>query len=390
VVYRRPYFLHAMTFKQIIGKIHLIMGLFSGAVVLIVALTGAGLVFEHEIESLFPEGSHVNDRAIEVQQATLLKPSQIKALFELRHPGLPVSGVNYRKGYASMTWAWKDGADGYDISMLVNPYTGEVIQRQQKAEEHARAVDKFFDFVLTGHLHLWLPDEIGKTVVDYATLIFLAMMISGIILWWPKNKPARKQRFRFQWKPTTKWRRKNYDLHNVLGFYMTWIAIFLTITGLVMAFDWFAKGWYFTLSGGEQVEFHKPADYIPIRGDHVDILWERFFNQYPDFNGWIEFYYPETADEGIMYRCDPYPGRREAEDRVFNPYTLEEQGKESPLAYAVLDANYAIHVGEIGGLPTKVLAFFASLIAASLPVTGIFIWWGRRNKASGRWAEGHI
>ena len=31
-----------------------------------------------------------------------------------------------------------------------------------------------------------------------------------------------------------KWRRKNYDLHNVLGFYMTWIAIFIAITGLVL------------------------------------------------------------------------------------------------------------------------------------------------------------
>ncbi|MEO7990252.1 MAG: PepSY-associated TM helix domain-containing protein [Chryseolinea sp.] len=31
-------------------------------------------------------------------------------------------------------------------------------------------------------------------------------------------------------------------------------------------------------------------------------------------------------------------------------------------------------------MPGKILAFFASLIAASLPVTGFYIWWGRRNK----------
>jgi len=44
--------------------------------------------------------------------------------------------------------------------------------------------------------------------------------------------------------------------------------------------------------------------------------------------------------------------------------------------------NYDIHVGAILGLPGKILAFFASLIAASLPVTGFYIWWGRRRKAS--------
>ena len=42
--------------------------------------------------------------------------------------------------------------------------------------------------------------------------------------------------------------------------------------------------------------------------------------------------------------------------------------------------NYAIHSGAILGLPGKILAFFASLICASLPVTGFYIWWGRKYK----------
>jgi uncharacterized iron-regulated membrane protein len=43
--------------------------------------------------------------------------------------------------------------------------------------------------------------------------------------------------------------------------------------------------------------------------------------------------------------------------------------------------NYDIHTGAILGLPGKFLAFFASLICASLPVTGVYVWWGRKNKA---------
>jgi uncharacterized iron-regulated membrane protein len=44
--------------------------------------------------------------------------------------------------------------------------------------------------------------------------------------------------------------------------------------------------------------------------------------------------------------------------------------------------NYDIHVGSILGLPGKFLAFFASLIGATLPVTGFIIWWvkGRKKK----------
>ena len=43
--------------------------------------------------------------------------------------------------------------------------------------------------------------------------------------------------------------------------------------------------------------------------------------------------------------------------------------------------NYDIHVGQIWGLPGKILAFCASLIVASLPVTGTLVWWGRKKKA---------
>jgi uncharacterized iron-regulated membrane protein len=44
--------------------------------------------------------------------------------------------------------------------------------------------------------------------------------------------------------------------------------------------------------------------------------------------------------------------------------------------------NYDLHVGSILGLPGKILAFFASLIAASLPLSGFYIWWGRKNKTT--------
>jgi uncharacterized iron-regulated membrane protein len=42
--------------------------------------------------------------------------------------------------------------------------------------------------------------------------------------------------------------------------------------------------------------------------------------------------------------------------------------------------NYDIHVGSILGFPGKVLAFLASLIGASLPITGFLVWYGRKFK----------
>jgi len=44
------------------------------------------------------------------------------------------------------------------------------------------------------------------------------------------------------------------------------------------------------------------------------------------------------------------------------------------------EMNYDIHVGQILGLTGKIIAFFVSLICASLPVTGFIVWLGKRKK----------
>src|SRR5690606_36647497 len=42
--------------------------------------------------------------------------------------------------------------------------------------------------------------------------------------------------------------------------------------------------------------------------------------------------------------------------------------------------NFDLHVGSIGGMFTRILAFLISLICASLPVTGFIIWYNKHKK----------
>jgi uncharacterized iron-regulated membrane protein len=53
---------------------------------------------------------------------------------------------------------------------------------------------------------------------------------------------------------------------------------------------------------------------------------------------------------------------------------------EASFAQKLRKMNYDIHIGTILGFPGKVLAFLASLIGASLPITGFLIWYGRKFK----------
>lgn len=61
--------------------------------------------------------------------------------------------------------------------------------------------------------------KIGQPIVAYAILKFVIMLITGLILWWPKrwNKTNIKKSITIKRKASFK--RVNYDLHNVFGFY---------------------------------------------------------------------------------------------------------------------------------------------------------------------------
>jgi uncharacterized iron-regulated membrane protein len=78
----------------------------------------------------------------------------------------------------------------------------------------------------------------------------------------------------------------------------------------------------------------------------------------------------------------------DADYRFFDRHTLEEletpsiYGKygKAPVADKIVRMNYDIHIGAIGGLAGKIIAFMVSLLTAGLPITGILIWWGRYKK----------
>ncbi|WP_373399800.1 PepSY-associated TM helix domain-containing protein [Algoriphagus halophilus] len=156
--------------------------------------------------------------------------------------------------------------------------------------------------VLDGHFYLWLPPEIGQPVVASFTLIFLFMVISGLILWWPKKRSNLKQSLKIKW--SGRWRRKNYDLHQVLGFYVMIFAFVFAVTGLVWGFSWFRSGLYSALSGGEEfVEYYTPpSDSTKVWSNDIPVLdavWMKMNVYYPDAE-WIEVHPPNMKGPPLL------------------------------------------------------------------------------------------
>ncbi|QJW91155.1 PepSY domain-containing protein [Spirosoma taeanense] len=374
-----------MNVKKAVGKIHLWLGLASGLVVFIVAVTGCLYAFKTEIEDLTQSYRYVPTEARPV-----LSPSQMQAIAHQLLPGKSLHSVTYRTGGRAAILSYYHYEPTYYYLAYVNPYSGKVLHVQDMSHD-------FFYQVLQGHYYLWLPPAIGQPIVASSTLIFVVLLLSGMVLWWPKNRAARKQRFSVKWQAS--WKRRNYDLHNVLGFYVTSVLLLLAFTGLVWGFQWFARSVYWLTSGGEsQVAYYEPTSIIPKQpvapgAPVVDRLWYQTTIHTPMAET-VEVHYPETATSSIAISTNPDASTFwKGDHRYYDQYTLKEIpvkhlynrfDETLTIADKIARLNYDVHVGAILGLPGKIIAFLASLIAASLPVTGFLIWWGRRHKKAKR------
>jgi len=365
--------------RKNILKIHSVIGLITGVVVLIVSITGCLWVFKEELEDSKP-------KPISIYQANtgVIAPAKAKLIGEKINPNRAIHGVLYQQEHDVIEVIYYQNEPKFYQSLYIDPYSGESLGQKNH-------LSGFFSFVLDGHVNLWLPADIGGWIVRISVLLFLIMVISGIILWWPKTKKGRKQRLSFQWKKTTRWKRKNYDLHSVLGFYICSLAFVLAFTGSVMAFDWFYYITYKAWGGDKNPAFVIPN--VPKDANtssdtkQMDLLIPNLKSKYSNANN-FELHYP-NSDSSAVYVEIGYSNLHYSNDyKFFDPQTLKEihvdgiygSYEDADIADLVIRANYDIHIGAIGGILGKILAFIISLLSASLPITGFLMWYGRRKK----------
>jgi len=365
-----------LTAKRIIGQIHLWLGLASGLVVFILGLTGAIYAFSDEIKSFVYQDRLYVDAPAGKQKLSLdiLLPIAEKAIGKehkisrAQLPQDPSGAYMFRAlkvdkeafGY----WNYYQ----YFHKVYLNPYTGEVIHLENAKYE-------FFTLVLALHMNLLLGDAAGHVIVRWSVVCFVVLLLSGLVLWWPKKwkRKQLKNNFRIKWK--AKFKRLNYDLHNVLGFYALLLLLIIALTGLAWSFELTTDKKSKVLSDTTQSLGKLPADLILKQAQASAPASAYFLYNFPAaksgtvnvsaYQSSIQFY------DRLQYRFDRYNGQLLQKGIEFT-----ELGAGAKL----IALNYDLHTGSALGLFGKLLAFLAGLIAASLPFTGLVIWLKRKRK----------
>lgn len=384
--------------NNVITWLHLWLGLVSGIIVLIVSITGCLFSFQEEITQWVHKQDLFVSSPAEGVRSLPLSELQKKAQAALG----PDKPITYVTTYSDPARAWDfmcyvpgdPAAITYPASIkhyesvFINPYTGVETGR-------INYMNDFFMIVKNIHWSLYLSSLYGQPIVGWATLIFVVLLITGLIMWIPKkwNQKNIDSSFKIKWK--AKFKRLNYDLHNVLGFYSFAIALILGLTGLVYAFQWFQKTVYataaLTTEPLQYASFFSDTTAAASAANPVDKAYQYTKEVYPNAKRISTSAVQGKAGAIAFTAYSNASTYYHANSLYFDQYSGNKIGQ---VKYADLNAgrkilamNYDIHVGAIGGLPGKIIAFLVSLVCASLPVTGFYVWWGKRKKKNKKYRK---
>ena len=378
--------------KKIFNKLHLWLSIPLGIIISVICLTGAILVFQTEIsEVVYPERYFIKDTTGEKLPIKELIPKVNEQLTDnsvlsIQIPSDP--SRNYILGGAGR------------VSIYVDPYTAEIVGTTQRGAGF---------FGKTMQLHRWLLDSnrtVGKQIVGYSTILFVFILITGIVIWWPKTKKQLKNRLQIKTKYGLK--RFWWDLHISGGMYVTIGLLILSLTGLTYSFRWYSTGFYGLLGiempaqGGHQSQGgrgehpsgegrgNRGSNATPsshgnnINPEELDISqWENVFVKVKSENPnskTISISNGSVAVAQIFTFGNSRAADRYTFDLATGKITDHQPYENQPRSTKARGWVYSLHVGSWGGWFSKIITCIISLTGAFLPITGYYMFYKKRKK----------
>ncbi len=226
--------------KKFFRTIHLYLSLVAGVFIVLASVTGTIMVFEDEINHTFNAERYfveeTNSQKLPIteliniaEKATKAKASGVK-VYNVADRSVEISLTVKENKKAKSKQPKTEGKKRKKPGFLVyiNPYSGKVLETVKSGDSFFKKVEMIHRFMLSK------KGGIGNYVMSYSSVFFFFILITGVVLWWPKSNKILKQRLKVKWDGKTK--RLVHDLHVIAGFYTSVFLIVIVGSGLIMAF----------------------------------------------------------------------------------------------------------------------------------------------------------
>lgn len=337
-------------------SIHHWIGLLAGILLLISSITGAVLVFHHEIDSAqFSDKTTLEKPATKLIIDNSFEP--IRTLYpdcDIRIPDLP------KEPDQALKYELRKGKIRKWI--FVHPETGELLTAVERADQ------RLVHILLELH-YMLLSGTVGKIMVLFLGVALIILSISGFMLY----RKSIVKVLSFKQKISFKSRRSLFSgLHRIIGVWSLVFNLFISITGTYIAFT-IVQGAF--PSGGKAVMQSPP---ISIS---IDAALAKIEREYPAFEvNYLLF--PKNADGKLRIL-----GRLESDPSYygFNYSNIQVNTKTGEIASTSFLRNLPwykraitifkpLHFGDYGGLSMKLIYCFFGILPGVLAISGFFIW----------------
>lgn len=374
-----------MKLKPFFRRIHLWLSVPFGLVITLICFSGAMLVFEDEISHALNRDRYYVDR---VGQRPLPLDSLARRVRAALPDSVGVSGVTV---YADKERTYKFSLTRpRRAAMYVDQYTGEVKGRESRLP--------FFSFMF--RLHRWLLDTNpgsgnvfwGKMVVGVSVLVLVVIMLTGMVIWWPRRVRALNTALKV--KCSHGFRQLAHSLHSAGGVYVLVPLLIMALTGLTWSFSWYRNAVYGVFgaqppaahgagagqSGGAAVKGGGAGGAVRTHGrGHGNDMFTHWQSVYDRLHRIAPSAPYITVSKGkATVACSGLGNSRAADsyefDSVTGRITSARIYADGSVQGKLRGWIYSLHVGQWGGWVTKVLWFVGALLGAILPLTGYYMW----------------
>lgn len=387
------------TVRSVFFWIHLGIGLSAGLLILLMSVTGVMLGFERQMIAWIDGAPRVA-----AAPAERLPLDTLLARIDVERDAVASIVVKADASQPTIVRLRERGA----APVMVDPFRGEILTASGDGSGQA-----FFSALR--RWHRWIGAQGAelraqmKVVNGVANLVFLALVLSGLYLWWPSRWSLARLRATAvpQWHRAGKAR--DFNWHNALGFWFALPLALIVATAAFISFRW--PGQYLDLALGSAQEkaaaraalSAPPASAAapvasapqanaasdraapsPLRADDATLA---------DYAASAMAAHPKWAQLTLTLPETPKAAMRiaVAEGNTYRPdlrWTFELDRASAAVAsasgYSELSTARKIrawvrfgHTGEVFGIPGQILATIASAIGVLLVWTGFALAWRR-------------
>ena len=355
--------------KRAVRTLHLWVGIALCLPMILIGLSGSALLLQREILWLSAPPVSATGSARPV--------SQVVTAAQATMPSVGANWVELPRGTGRPAGVQFIVANRPQrtVEVLVDPKTLNVLGSSELVRRGP--VMTFFTNI---HEFLMMPSGIGLRVVGWMAVAMTFMGLSGLILWWP-----RKGRWlaAFMVKRGAKGIRLHLDLHHAAGIWGLLLFLLLSVSGIYLAFPQ-------TVSSAARVAFPRGATEVaplpagfpsawPSDADAAIVLAEAAI---PDAEA-VGVKLPRPPDNLLMVQMEtrglaPSIPPITVTFDTRNKKIYIDDPRHYPAADRALNVLYALHFSLGTGPLWTFLVFLSGLLPLFLAITGVTIWWKKR------------